>query len=396
MRRISSSSILYALVAMWGFGPSEAQAQCAPVSPVVENFSIGTGSSAQAYRATAVGVGAVVSCENSVALGAFSSTSGGPGGGTALGALTSTTAPNATAIGLSASASGFHSIAIGAGASTTGFSSISVGSGSKALHDHAVAIGYQAQTTAENQMMFGTASSTYTLAGLATGGSTLYLTIDSAGQLGTASSIGSTVVVVDDLTTGGSTAALSANQGIVLAGFASTAQNVANAAATAAANAQSTASSAATTASGALQRSGGTMTGAINMNGQHITNVAAPTNAGDVANRGYVDAQVAGLSGEVIALNSTMDSLRERDAELGEGIAVAMALTAPNFLPGQTFAVRVGWGNFDGSHAVGLAAAGVVAKNTFGPGSSVVLDGGLGVGTGQGVAGGRAGLTLGW
>ena len=40
---------------------------------------------------------------------------------------------------------------------------------------------------------------------------------------------------------------------------------------------------------GALQKSGGTMSGAINMGSKKITNLAAPTNPGDSANKSYVD-----------------------------------------------------------------------------------------------------------
>jgi hypothetical protein len=244
--------------------------------------------------------------------------------------------------------------------------------------------------------MFGTASSSYALAGLATGGPTMFVTVDANGNLATSTGSGGPFAVIDDLTTGGSTSALSANQGVILAGLTSAAQSVATSAAHTAAAAQSTANAAASTANGALQRTGGTMTGNINMNGHTITNVATPTTATDVANKGYVDAQLSGIGGEISSIKSDINSLHQRDSELADGIAISMAVAAPNFLPGQTFAVRVGWGNFDGSHAVGLSAAGLVAKNTFGQGSSVIVDGGIGAGTGSGVAAGRAGMTLGW
>lgn len=215
----------------------------------------------------------------------------------------------------------------------------------------------------------------------------LFVTVDANGNLST--SAGSGTPVVDNLATASATSALSAKQGTVLAGLAGAAQN-------AAAAASATAIQAQTTANGALQRSGGTMTGAVNMGGHSVTNVAAPVNANDAANKAYVDDQVSAASSAIGALQSDVRDLRQRDDQLAEGIAIAMAVDAPTFLPGQTFAVRVGWGNFDGSSAVGLSAAGLIDRNTFGPGSSVILDAGIGTGATQSVSAGRAGVTFGW
>lgn len=360
--------------------PHSATAQCVPVSPVSENYEAGTGSAAPAYRATAVGNNASASCENSVAVGASASTSGGPGGGTAVGALAKTTGPNATALGLSATADGWHSTAIGSGAGTTGFSSLAIGAGAKAGYDYSTAVGPGAKTTAENQMMFGTAATAYTLAGLATGGPTMFLAVDADGNLSTAA--GAVTPVVDDLTTGGTTSALSAQQGVVLSGLAQVATN-------AAASAQAT-------ANGALQRTGGTMTGGIDMGGNRITNVAAPVDPGDAANKAYVDEQFTETRQSVSVLQNDVRGLRKRDEELAEGIAISMAVATPSFQPGQTFALRAGWANFDGSSAFGLSAAGIIDRGTFGYGSTVILDAGLGTGATQSVSAGRAGVTLGW
>ena len=82
--------------------------------------------------------------------------------------------------------------------------------------------------------------------------------------------------------------------------------------------------------------------------------------------------------------------------ELADGIAISVALAQPLFQPGQTFAVRAGWGNFDGSNAVGVAAAGVLSEGFAGPLSAVVLDGGIGTSTNTNMVAGRAGLTFGW
>ena len=83
-------------------------------------------------------------------------------------------------------------------------------------------------------------------------------------------------------------------------------------------------------------------------------------------------------------LQGQINSLGRRDQELADGIAISLALAQPIFQPGQTFAMRVGWGNFDGSNAVGVTAAGVVGRGYWGPTRLVVLDAGIGTGNGRG------------
>ena len=96
------------------------------------------------------------------------------------------------------------------------------------------------------------------------------------------------------------------------------------------------------------------------------------------------------------AFQRQIDALGKRDGELAEGIAIALALDAPNLQSGQSFAFRMGYGNFDGSSALGVAAAGLLDKGSFGERSSITLDGGVGFGTSDGTVAGKAGLTFGW
>ena len=107
------------------------------------------------------------------------------------------------------------------------------------------------------------------------------------------------------------------------------------------------------------------------------------------------DAQ-GNLASDGGAFQRQLDALGERDSELAEGIAIALALDAPNLQSGQSFALRMGYGNFDGSSAVGVAAAGLLDKGSFGGRSTVTLDGGVGFGTADGTVAGKAGLTFGW
>jgi trimeric autotransporter adhesin len=100
---------------------------------------------------------------------------------------------------------------------------------------------------------------------------------------------------------------------------------------------------------------------------------------------------------DVAALQSDIDGLGRRDKQLTEGLAAVASLAQPVMLPGQHFAMRAGWGGFDDANALSFTMAGVVAKGLFRPGyGTLVVDGGVGVGTNEGEVAGRAGLSLGW
>ena len=125
------------------------------------------------------------------------------------------------------------------------------------------------------------------------------------------------------------------------------------------------------------------------------THIVTSNPTGDLA--AHTPAEL-GLStqGDVANLQGQINRLGRRDEELADGIAIALALAQPIFQPGQTFAIRAGWGNFDGNDALGVTAAGVIGRGYWGPTSAIVLDGGIGTGTSEGVVAGRAGITFGW
>ena len=114
--------------------------------------------------------------------------------------------------------------------------------------------------------------------------------------------------------------------------------------------------------------------GNVSMGNNVVHDVGTPIVGTDATNKAYVDK----------GLNKAY-----------EGTAIALAISQPVFLPGQTFAVRGGWGGYEGQSAFGVSAAGVIAHNVIGYGSTLALDGGIGVGSNNGVAG-KAGLTVGF
>jgi trimeric autotransporter adhesin len=94
-----------------------------------------------------------------------------------------------------------------------------------------------------------------------------------------------------------------------------------------------------TTAEGALQRSGGTMTGNIDMGGNRITNVAAPMAGTDAVNRDYVDGLAAAGSATTNALGTTAA------ANLGGGASFDPAtgtISAPSYVVGGVARTNVG------------------------------------------------------
>ena len=125
------------------------------------------------------------------------------------------------------------------------------------------------------------------------------------------------------------------------------------------------------------------------------TKLVTTNEAGDLAAHTAGELGLASLA-DLSGLQSQINGLAQRDRELADGIAMSLALAQPIFMPGQSFALRVGYGNFDGSSAVGVSAAGVVARGHAGPTSSVVLDAGIGFAPDTNMAAGRAGITFGW
>jgi hypothetical protein len=130
-----------------------------------------------------------------------------------------------------------------------------------------------------------------------------------------------------------------------------------------------------------------------NQQNTRLTNVET-VNAQQDARLTVLENGLANQADQITAINQSIRGLSNRDRELADGIAISLALAQPIFQPGQTFAIRAGWGNFDGSNALGVSAAGLLAK--FNNGNTVVLDLGFGGGTRTNVYAGRAGLTLGW
>ena len=144
--------------------------------------------------ATAIGINAKATADGAVAFGSNANAS----------------AISAMAFGLGTAASEQGSVALGQGATSSGSASTAVGFAARAFGNDSVAVGdtatagsadvnfstalgFGAQTTAANQMMFGTATNIYALPGVNSAASRaaqqpplMMLTVDAAGNIATA------------------------------------------------------------------------------------------------------------------------------------------------------------------------------------------------------------------
>lgn len=249
----------------------------------------GNASNAQGDHSSAFGRSSFAEGSSSVAFGAGSHAVGTAA--TAVGSAIFTSPGSTTILVNGPQAIGDRSFAGGVASVAQGTSSLAMGDGAEALMDNSTAIGTGAQATRAGQQAFGTATNTYTMAGISSAASK-------------AAQSGPTQLVTTD-------------------------------------------------ANGNLATDGG-------------------------------------------AIQSQINALGKRDDELAEGIAISLALNLPIFHAGQTFAVNVGWGGFDGENALGFTAAGVVNQGGLGPGSTVTLYGGVGAGGNEGTVAGKSGVSFGF
>ena len=86
------------------------------------------------------------------------------------------------------------------------------------------------------------------------------------------------------------------------------------------------------------------------------------------------------------------------------GIAISLALEAPDLATGENFGIRMGWGNFDGkAQALGISAIAVLERDLFVNGDRLTINGGIGYGRSDfmnyeqhDVIAGRIGLQWSW
>jgi autotransporter adhesin len=159
----------------------DAFATAVDLSPhtVYQATAVGAKAQSTGYTATSLGYSSNAAGNGSMSIGANSDATFY--GSTALGTGAQAVAHQSTAIGLSANANGSNSTAVGANSTTAGF-------------ENSVALGANAANTQANQIMLGTASTTYSAPGItstasraAQRGQTQFVTTDANGNLANSS-----------------------------------------------------------------------------------------------------------------------------------------------------------------------------------------------------------------
>jgi autotransporter adhesin len=193
-QKVPAALATLAVALCLGTAPVKAQFVCAGNTPAttggdganatgsISNFACGTAANAAGSGSsnTAIGDRSDASGDNShnTANGFLANASGAGSHNTAFG------------FGAIASGNGTNNTAFGTDAHATGANSSALGNGAQATFANSTAIGNGAAATRDNQQMFGTASNTYTMAGIATAasraaqvGPTSIVTSDTAGNL---------------------------------------------------------------------------------------------------------------------------------------------------------------------------------------------------------------------
>lgn len=111
--------------------------------------------------------------------------------------------------------------------------------------------------------------------------------------------------------------------------------------------------------------------------------------AGNLATAPLAAAGVAS-TGDIAGINAQLNDLTSRSNKAYTGVAMAFAMAGvPTVLPHEKIAMTMNYGNFQGTNGLALNAAVRL-------GEYVQLNGGIGYGINENIAGGRIGVRVGW
>lgn len=112
--------------------------------------------------------------------------------------------------------------------------------------------------------------------------------------------------------------------------------------------------------------------------------------ASKAAQSGATHFVTSDAQGNLATSNVSVETIVRRSEKALTGVAMAFAMAGvPTLLPSETFAMTANWGTFEGENGLALNATLRIANN-------VQLNGGVAYGLNEELAGGRAGLRVGW
>ena len=117
------------------------------------------------------------------------------------------------------------------------------------------------------------------------------------------------------------------------------------------------------------------------------------------ANSNSINSNAASISSNANSIAGLQNENQQQQQQINEnteGVAMALALKMPDFVADENFGIRLGYGNFEGSNALGLSVAGVLGRDIVGPGSRLTIHGGIGRGLSEKTVGISAGGQLTW
>jgi autotransporter adhesin len=155
--------------------------------------------------------------------------------------------------------------------------------------------------------------------------------------------------------------------------------------------AQATAANAVAIGSGSVASAPNTVSFGSAGNERRLTNVAAGIAPTDAVNVGQLSSMASGFQTQVAGLQTQIND-NNREARAGSAIALALGGTA-NLQPGRRFALSAGYGNFQGSNALGVGATALLYDTRA---YAVTFNAGVGLSTDTNVVGTRGAVSLQW
>jgi hypothetical protein len=244
----------------------------------------------------------------------------------------------AVAVGADNIANGQGTVALGNQNFASGFAAIAQGQGSNALADGSIALGLTAYAFNTNAISIGTISA--------------------------ATGINSTAVGAGASATGNNATAYGAN---------SSASAVNSTAIGAGANAAHTNSTA--VGQGATTTKDNQMV--LGTAGQTVTAPGMNSNLSRARQSGPLGVVTSDNAGNLASDNG---ALFKEVTGIKAGAAVAMALSDPVLSGSESAGLKMSVSTFDGANALGLSAAGVIARNMFNAKNQLTISGAVGVG----------------